>query len=128
MNWRIALFFSVPLQITGASGFSSAKASDITFSPFLGSMGMNVAPSSAKSFASLQPNMTATFGPWRSVSRTPTLHPISTRALARFTVTVVLPTPPLPDIIMILRPILSSRSRIRWSCAAYSSVLSAIVT
>src|SRR6266404_7139248 len=42
------------------------------------------------------PSIIGTFGPYTSASIRPTLWPSFTRARARLTATVVLPTPPLP--------------------------------
>src|SRR5437879_6442497 len=45
---------------------------------------------------SVAPSMIGTFGPYTSASSKPTLLPSFAKASARFTATVVLPTPPLP--------------------------------
>src|SRR5439155_23249372 len=41
--------------------------------------------------------MSGTFGPYTSASSRPTLWPSFANAIARFTASVVLPTPPLPE-------------------------------
>src|SRR5271170_4696483 len=45
---------------------------------------------------SFVPSITGTFGPYTSASSKPTVAPSFFSAMARFTATVVLPTPPLP--------------------------------
>src|SRR6185295_15005001 len=45
----------------------------------------------------LIPIIMGTFGPYTSASMSPTLYPSAASATARFTETVVLPTPPLPE-------------------------------
>ena len=55
------------------------------------------------------PSMTGMLGPYTSLSSKPTAAPDWARAIARFTATVLLPTPPLPDAtaMMFLAPMLT---------------------
>src|SRR5580704_13271232 len=46
--------------------------------------------------SSVVPNINGTFGPYTSASNNPTRAPIRFSAIARFTATVVFPTPPFP--------------------------------
>src|SRR3990172_349673 len=90
-----------PFQRTGASGWSRNSIEAI-FMPS-GPVG-GTAPSavSVKCWP-FRPSIAGTQGPFRSTSRMPTLWPARAKASARFTVTMLLPTPPLPLITRILR-------------------------
>ena len=99
------------LLILGAWVSAIRNAADITFSPYLlieGIRGLILAcPVETTGINSCQlealvslvrriPNSSATFGPYRSASRSPTLRPRWDSARARLVLTVVLPTPPFP--------------------------------
>src|SRR5579875_2272107 len=82
-----------PRQMTGVpSGMK--KAIEITLTPYAtrGSILLFWARGSPRA-----PIIRGTFGPVISASSTPTRAPLSARARARLTETVVLPTPPLPE-------------------------------
>src|SRR6266849_7336959 len=82
-----------PRQIMGLSPGLS-RPMEITFRPAT-STGM-MCLSMVASGSCVVPSMMGTLGPYTSASRRPTLWPSFTRASARLTATVVLPTPPLP--------------------------------
>ena len=99
MNWRIAPIFSGPRHTTGLSALSSRKPTDMTLRPPIctGSM-----PSSSPARRRpSRPSIVGTLGPCRSTSSRPTRRPDIMAAMAMFTATVLLPTPPLPDMTMI---------------------------
>src|SRR5262249_30181394 len=82
-----------PRQITGLSPGLS-KPIEIILTP-CACTGMMCWSAVAAGSCS-EPSMIGTFGPYTSASNKPTLLPSFTSASARFTATVVLPTPPLP--------------------------------
>src|SRR5260370_12152590 len=92
-NCVITLCSIGPRQIMGLSpGFR--RPMEIILSPCdcTGMMCLSaVAPG-----CSVAPSIIGTFGPYTSASSKPTLLPSFAKASARFTATVVLPTPPLP--------------------------------
>src|SRR5260370_11507669 len=92
-NCVITLCSIGPRQIMGLSpGFR--RPMEIILSPCdcTGMMCLSaVAPG-----CSVAPSIIGTFGPYTSASSKPTLLPRFAKASARFTATVVLPTPPLP--------------------------------
>jgi len=90
-----------PRQITGSSLFCSRNPTDSTLRPPISTGSMPFSPPSRRYPTS--PSMVGTLGPCRSTSSNPTRCPASIADMARFTATVLLPTPPLPDITMILR-------------------------
>ncbi len=87
--------FTGPRQMTGTSGSGRKNPSDITrrFGPPLTGA---IQPSPATGRALPRPSMRGTLGPCTSTSSRPTLRPVRASPTARFTATVLLPTPPLP--------------------------------
>ena len=102
-NWRITVIFIGPRQTTGSSALGSRKPMDITLSPEYSS-GNSASPSPTTRACS-RCSIWGMLGPWMSTSSRPTRWPASIRCTARLVATVLLPTPPLPDITMILRRI-----------------------
>ena len=88
----MALCSMGPRQITGASSWVRKPIDTIWMPNF--SAGRICLPLLWS--CSDNPNMMGTLGPWMSPSSTPTRAPNFESATARFTATVVLPTPPLP--------------------------------
>ena len=118
-NCWITLIFSGPRQITGASSLGSKKPMDTTLIPSGPVTGKSIPPGPPISLCSFKSNIFGTHGPWISASRTPTLfvYPCIANAIAKFTVTVLFPTPPLPLIIAILCLILFILSLSLCSCS-----------
>ena len=74
----------------------------------------SILPSSSAMTDADAPSSRGTLGPWMSTSRMPTVKPRAASAVARFTVTELLPTPPLP---------LMMNSLWRTSCKFWASTL-----
>jgi len=87
--------FIGPRQMTASSRPCRRNPTDITLSP--PTRAGTMASSSTLSVSSRSRSIPGTLGPWMSMSRRPTRLPASPRATARFTATVLLPTPPFPD-------------------------------
>ena len=84
-----------PRQITGVSSGTKCPI-EITFTPLASSgMIMSLKPTGLPA----APSIRGIEKPHTSASRIPTVAPSSTSAHARFTVTLDLPTPPLPEAI-----------------------------
>ena len=84
-----------PRQITGVSSGTKCPI-EITFTPCASSGRiMSLKPTGLPT----APSIRGTLNPQTSASRTPTERPAFASAAARFTVTLDLPTPPLPDAI-----------------------------
>lgn len=114
-NWRISPIFIGPRRITAVSGASRMNPTDTTSSG-PASTGTNhpsgVVPIRLPSRFSIR----GTLGPCKSMSSTPTRpFPSRASASAKFTATVLFPTPPLPDITTYLRGMPPSTSRMRRS-------------
>src|SRR6266446_1572499 len=92
-NCVITLCSIGPRQIIGLSPGLS-RPIEIIFSP-CDCTGM-MCLSAVASGCCVAPSIIGTFGPYTSASSNPTLCPSFAKASARFTATVVLPTPPLP--------------------------------
>ncbi|GAG66412.1 unnamed protein product, partial [marine sediment metagenome] len=91
-------------QITGESEFSMRKAILITLifkGPLTGWNFSSIGSTRGFIFG-LIPNILFTLGPVISTSSNPTLNPMLAKLIAKFTATVVFPTPPLPEITTIL--------------------------
>ena len=89
----MALWSIGPRQITGVSS-GTKNPMEITFTPCASSGRiMSLNPTGLP----VTPSMRGTLKPQTSASRTPTLCPSAASATARFTVTLDLPTPPLPE-------------------------------
>lgn len=101
-NCLIADILRGPRHMTGVSWLGNKKSIETTLIPNGPSAGK--APSGpAFNVLPFMPSMRGTHGPWISASRISILpEPILAKAMARFTVTIVLPTPPLPLITAIL--------------------------
>ena len=97
----MATAFMGPRHTTAASFSPSRKAIDITRRLSPTATGTR-SPSSSTTGVPFRPSNCGTVGPCRSTSSTPTCLPSSASAVARLTATVLLPTPPLPDRMMIL--------------------------
>ncbi len=97
-NCWIALCSIGPRQITGVSSGTKWPI-EITFTP-CASRGriMSLNPTGLPS----APSIRGTLNPHTSASSTPTERPDFARAAARFTVTLDLPTPPLPEAIAMI--------------------------
>jgi hypothetical protein len=94
-NCWIALWSIGPRQITGVSSGTKCPI-EITFTPWASSGRiMSLNPTGFPK----APSIRGTLNPHTSASRTPTELPPFASAAARFTVTLDLPTPPLPEAI-----------------------------
>lgn len=85
-----------PRQTIGV--FSVTKnAIDMSWMPWAVLMGLKLFWVVVGFVVGGMPKIRAWLGPWMSPSRIPTFRPLAAMAVARFAVTVDLPTPPLPD-------------------------------
>ena len=97
-NCWIALCSIGPRQITGVSSGTKWPI-EITFTPCASSGRiMSLNPTGLPT----APSIRGTLNPHTSASSTPTERPAFARAAARFTVTLDLPTPPLPEAIAMI--------------------------
>ncbi len=97
-NCLITPFFIGPRQIIGASSACSMNPIETTARLSIPGTGTGwMASPSDRSFSPTSPSMVGVLGPWMSTSRSPTFFPSRASAAARFTATVLFPTPPFPD-------------------------------
>ena len=99
--------FIGPRQITASSFSLRRNPIDITLrlSPISSGWIESSVPCSGKPST---PRSLGTLGPWISTSSRPTFFPAAASTTARFTATVLLPTPPLPESTRTLCPIIES--------------------
>ena len=84
-----------PRQIMAVEGSAPSSAMLHTAKFGAAAYGCMLSPSDSRRIPAI-PSIRATLGPCRSISSSPTFFPAAARAAARFTATVLFPTPPLP--------------------------------
>lgn len=117
----MAFIFSGPRHIRGFSLSATRRSIEMTFTPcgvVTGFMPVSV----ALGFPPLIPSILGIEGPCMSESRIPTFLSFKVRAVARLAVTMLFPTPPFPDIIMILCFTLDIFSLTFFFCAIFSII------
>ena len=97
----MAFIFNGPRHIIGLALSDTKRSMEITFTPWGVVTGL-IPVSVALGCSPCIPSIFGIEGPCMSESKTPTFLPFFARAVAKLAVTVLFPTPPFPDIIMIL--------------------------
>lgn len=97
----MAFIFSGPRHMSGFSLSDTSRSMEIAFTPCGVVTGLIPVSVASGDFPCI-PSIFGIEGPCMSESKTPTLWPFFARAVARLAVTVLFPTPPFPDMTIIL--------------------------